>query len=69
MYEEWIRLHGDNKSKSEGSYRIVTMKDSKGNYKAKIKGSPNQSSVIIAKAGDAQPSFQDVVDKLKAAFP
>lgn len=64
-------MHGDGKSTTGGNYHIETMKDSSGKYIAKIAGAPDSSPVTIAeasKAGKAQPSFQDVVDTLKAKF-
>ena len=66
--KEWNRVHGDRKSIIDGKYHIETMKDSSGKYIAKIAGAPASSPVIIAEAGEAPPSFQDVVDGLKAKF-
>ena len=66
--KDWIRVHGDHKSTTGGSYHIETMKDSSGKYIAKIVGAPDPSPVIIAAAGEAQPSWNDVVRKLRAKF-
>lgn len=66
--KQWNRMHGDGKSTTGGNYHIETMQDSSGKYIAKIAGAPDSSPVIIAAAGEAQPSFQGVVDGLKAKF-
>ena len=40
--------------------------DSSSNYIAKTVGPPDSSPVTIAAVGEAQPSFEDVVNRLRA---
>lgn len=66
--KQWNRVHGDTKSSTGGAYHIETIKDSNDDYRAKVVGATDSSPVTIAEAGAAEPSFQDIVDKLKAYY-
>lgn len=61
-------MHGDTKSSTGGTFHIETMKDTNGIYIAKIVGAPDSSPVTIAAADAAEPTLQDVVEKLRVEF-
>lgn len=64
-----FQSHGDTKSTTGGAYHIETMKASDGTYIAKIQGAPDSSTVTIAAADAAEPSFSRYCrTSLKAHF-
>ena len=65
LTSNWIEVHGETKSITEGTYHTETPRDSKGIYIAKIVGALDSSPVTIAAAGAQRTLFRNVMDELK----
>ena len=60
-------IGADQYQSSGGKHRIQTSKDENGDYRVRLTGT-NQDSIVVAKAGEPQPTEAQVIIAIKKAF-